>query len=196
MRAKERARKEFWFLPPEERYRARKMLINEYGGRRRYTTSDGEMKYPLSRRMRQLFIFVMESRASGQVVGCSSISVARPEAALPPPFPTGKPFRCYASNIAVEERYRRQGIGRRLLQQCERVATLWGEESIWLHADANNLAALKLYESQGYSRVDYLALYGNGRTLLLNKNICQQPPEPPTPSQPMGRRVGNVFLWD
>lgn len=169
---KQRAKEEFWFLPTiEERKEAKNRLVGQYKGRRTYTGADGKSIRPMSRRLRQLFIFVAEDIHTQNIVGCASVSIARPEAALPPPFPTGKPFRCYASNIAVQETHRRRGLGRRLLQQCERIARLWYHDSLWLHVESDNTPALALYQQMGYENVSYVALYGNGKTLLMRKEI-------------------------
>ncbi len=55
------------------------------------------------------------------IVGCATLSLMQPEALLPPPFPSAKPFRLYVANMAVLPGYRRLGLARRLLQRCERV---------------------------------------------------------------------------
>ena len=68
----------------------------------------------------------------------------QPEAALPPPFPTAKPRRAYISNMAVLQQYRRRGVATALLRQCERMARLWRRDSLWLHVDLRNQAAIKV----------------------------------------------------
>ncbi|KAG2452338.1 hypothetical protein HYH02_003362 [Chlamydomonas schloesseri] len=89
----------------------------------------------------------------GRAVAAASVSLMQPEALLPPPFPSNKPFRLYVSNMSVVPSHRRRGLARRLLQQCERVARLWGYESIWLHVKRSNTAAAALYASMGYTPV-------------------------------------------
>ncbi|KXZ47309.1 hypothetical protein GPECTOR_36g34 [Gonium pectorale] len=78
----------------------------------------------------------------------------QPEALLPPPFPSNKPFRLYVSNMSVLPAHRRRGLAKRLLGECERVARLWGHTSLWLHVKRNNAAAAALYASMGYRPVD------------------------------------------
>ncbi|GLI61862.1 hypothetical protein VaNZ11_004370, partial [Volvox africanus] len=90
----------------------------------------------------------------GKVVGAATLSLMQPEALLPPPFPSGKPFRLYVSNMSVLPSHRRRGLARRLLLQCERVARLWGHSSLWLHVKRTNSGAAALYHSMGYKRVD------------------------------------------
>ncbi|GLC35451.1 hypothetical protein PLESTB_000205700 [Pleodorina starrii] len=93
-------------------------------------------------------------RDGGPVVACATLSLMQPEALLPPPFPSAKPFRCYVSNMAVAPSHRRRGLARRLLQQCERVARLWGHSSLWLHVKGSNAGAEALYRSLGFRRVE------------------------------------------
>lgn len=59
--------------------------------------------------------------AGGAVVAGATLSLMQPEALLPPPFPSNKPFRMYVSNMSVLPGHRRCGLARRLLQQCERI---------------------------------------------------------------------------
>lgn len=199
IRAKRRAREEFWHIQDvQERIMVREMLnsgINR--SKREYIDKHGQSRRPLPKILKKLFIFVVEEIESRHVVGCASISMARCESALPPPFPTSKPYRCYASNIVVVDEHRRNGIGERLVFQCERVARLWGEESLWLHVEENNIPALSLYDKRKYNKVSYFALYGNGKTQLRAKSL------PPLPPRNAGRdvpRVGkvnknNVYIW-
>ncbi|EFJ50117.1 hypothetical protein VOLCADRAFT_116963 [Volvox carteri f. nagariensis] len=98
---------------------------------------------------------VMASTAATRGTTCGGgVAVEVPEALLPPPFPSSKPFRLYVSNMSVLPSHRRRGLARRLLQQCERVARLWGHSSLWLHVKQNNFGAEALYQSMGYRRVE------------------------------------------
>eukprot|EP01018_Ginkgo_biloba_P031258 Gb_18253 [translate_table: standard] len=56
----------------------------------------------------------------------------------------------YISNVAVRQRRRRKGVARSLVLEAEAVARGWGCRSIALHCDVNNLAAVALYQSQGF----------------------------------------------
>ena len=56
----------------------------------------------------------------------------------------------YISNLAVKNTYRRQGIARKLLTQCEQVSRSWGYQEICLHVLAENHSAQKLYLGMGY----------------------------------------------
>lgn len=196
VQTKRSARREFWFLKPEERVMARETLWGVYKGKKTYMDGSGQSRKPKPSILRKLYIFVVQESDTNEIVGCASISMARCESALPPPFPTTKPFRCYASNIVVKPGFRRQGLGKRLVQQCERVARLWGEKSIWLHVDADNDAALALYDTLGYQKVEYFALYGNGRTLLKAKHLPPIKRSTPRDIATVGKMKDNVFIWE
>ncbi|CAK7325464.1 unnamed protein product [Dovyalis caffra] len=59
----------------------------------------------------------------------------------------------YISNVAVRERFRRKGIGKRLVAKAEAQARSWGCRSIALHCDLSNPGATKLYKGQGFKSI-------------------------------------------
>lgn len=220
--AKRRAREEFWFIQDlDERTKLKQRLRQQYKARRSrgestsrtvgYTNQHGQYRRPMSTLLRKLFILVVEHRESGKVIGCASLSMARCESALPPPFPTSTPFRCYMSNIVVDPIHQNNGMGTALVQQCERIAQLWGEQSIWLHVDSYNIPAISLYGKLGFESVDYFALYGDGTTQLRKKAVepCSRQSPPPSAgpdddhvnadgsSTAVGKlNEKKVFVWD
>jgi len=56
----------------------------------------------------------------------------------------------YIQTIEVAPEQRGQGIGRELLGRIEGSACEAGAKLIWLHVDAENAAAIRLYEAHGY----------------------------------------------
>lgn len=58
--------------------------------------------------------------------------------------------RMYVSEIRVREEWRRQGIGTELLRLVEERARKMGIGALYLHAEADNPDAVRLYESLGY----------------------------------------------
>ncbi len=56
----------------------------------------------------------------------------------------------YIQTIEVATEMRGQGVGRELLSRIESSARLAGACLIWLHVEATNAAAIRLYESQDY----------------------------------------------
>ena len=56
----------------------------------------------------------------------------------------------YVERLVVSPAFQRQGIARGLLVAAEGFARDAGKETIGLHVSGNNLAALRLYEAEGY----------------------------------------------
>ncbi len=56
----------------------------------------------------------------------------------------------YIQTIEVLPQFRRQGVALELLRLLEESAVAVGAALIWLHVDAENDAAIRLYRSQGY----------------------------------------------
>ncbi len=56
----------------------------------------------------------------------------------------------YISNLAVHERWRRQGIATKLLTAAEQKVKSWGFSGIYLHVMGNNPGGLGLYKLASY----------------------------------------------
>jgi ribosomal protein S18 acetylase RimI-like enzyme len=80
-----------------------------------------------------------------EVVGTIEIS-----ARLPMYNSTANRRYLYISNLAVDGNYRRLGIGRELVTQCESIAKKWGFTDIYLHVMADNSAGQRLYSGLGF----------------------------------------------
>lgn len=80
---------------------------------------------------------------NSKIAGAVEISLQKPWWSLAPEFP-------YVSNLAVNNSYRRQGIAKKLLTQCEQISRRWGYREIRLHVLADNHSAQKLYLAMGY----------------------------------------------
>src|SRR5215204_1399624 len=59
----------------------------------------------------------------------------------------------YIERLVVSQDFRRQGMARRLLLAAEVLARDAGKASVGLHVSGSNLAALRLYEGEGYEEV-------------------------------------------
>ena len=66
----------------------------------------------------------------------------------------------YTLDVAVK--YRRKGIGLRLLDEIERIFVKRGARICYLEARKDNLAALELYRNHGYVEIEELKDYYNG----------------------------------
>lgn len=58
----------------------------------------------------------------------------------------------YIETVEVAQRFRGQGVGGELMRRAEDSARAAGARTIWLHVDAENLSAIRLYERHGYER--------------------------------------------
>jgi ribosomal protein S18 acetylase RimI-like enzyme len=66
--------------------------------------------------------------------------------------PQTGPCAAYIETVEVLPGFRGRGIATELLCRIEESARVAGAGSIWLHVDAENSAAIRLYERQGYAR--------------------------------------------
>jgi ribosomal-protein-alanine N-acetyltransferase len=77
----------------------------------------------------------------------------------------------YIQTIEVAPEARSRGVGGALLGSIESSARAAGARLIWLHVDATNAAAIRLYEAQGYAcdgrQENY---YPHGRAALIYVN--------------------------
>ena len=153
------------------------------------------------RRQRQFALLLAEDAASGALLGTAALTLATPEAALPPPFPSSKPRRAYLSNMAVVPAARRRGVASALVAACERVAAAWRKPSLWLHCDRRNTAAAALYAALGFEEVRREpALPPLQQRSLLRKRLPPRPPPLLTAAAAEcgvgGARNGSgVFVW-
>lgn len=76
--------------------------------------------------------------------------------------------KCEIEDIYIKEEYRRQGIGKKLIEEVEKRANKC--ENITLEVNENNISAIKFYESLGFKfiakRKNY---YGKEDALLMEK---------------------------
>ncbi|KAJ7541449.1 hypothetical protein O6H91_10G060000 [Diphasiastrum complanatum] len=66
---------------------------------------------------------------------------------IPTVPPLGFPYLC---NMAVDKRYRRQGIGWQLLRAAEELATIKGYKQMHLHCRVIDSVPLRMYKKAGY----------------------------------------------
>jgi ribosomal-protein-alanine N-acetyltransferase len=83
----------------------------------------------------------------------------------------------YIQTIEVAPDHRRQGIGNELLRHLEDSAQAIGAHSIWLHVDAENEPAIKLYEAHGYRREGREEhYYARSRAAFIYRKPLESPP--------------------
>lgn len=64
--------------------------------------------------------------------------------------PFREEVRVYVNEIHVDESYRNRGIGKQLLSAVESLARSRGYGALYIHAEGNNDAAIRLYQNEGY----------------------------------------------
>lgn len=82
----------------------------------------------------------------------------------------GRRSRWLVSNVAVDERYRRRGIGHELMEAAVTEAKRRGVEWLILNVRPRNDGAIRLYEKLGFAQIDTEMSYVRGR---------QGPPDSP-----------------
>lgn len=65
------------------------------------------------------------------------------------------------TNIVVKKDFRKKGIGNELLEQLIKLAKENGKDKITLEVNSTNLAAIKLYEKNGFKNVGFRRKYYN-----------------------------------
>ncbi len=101
------------------------------------------------------------------------------------PWQLRKGQHLYISSLAVHRDYRRCGIARQLLLNCEKTARVMGFHDLYLHVLDNNQPARQLYLAMNYqlqcSDPDWLALLpGQPQRLLLHKQLLPLATQQPT----------------
>ena len=91
--------------------------------------------------------------------------------------PTGS-IVAYIQTIEVAPENRRLGIGGELMRRVEHSAQAAGARTIWLHVDAENASAVRLYEAHGYRHQGREAnYYPRGRAALIYAKPLERPSE-------------------
>jgi len=82
----------------------------------------------------------------------------------------------YIQTLEVLADARGQGVGGELLRRVESSADAADAEAIWLHVDADNAVAIRLYERHGYqARSRTEGYYGRGTAALIYEKALRAP---------------------
>ena len=79
--------------------------------------------------------------------------------------------RLYLSRLIVKEGYRRQGIGRKLVDHVIEKARAEGFSELSVGVDTNNYPALKLYHAAGFDRILFVGKDEWGEYMKLIKRL-------------------------
>jgi len=88
----------------------------------------------------------------------------------------GKAIRGYVLTLDVHPQHRRRGIAKALMTAAEKESAEAGADSLWLHVDQRNEAAVEFYERTGYRRSgSAVAFYDSGRDAwIYEKGFIQE----------------------
>lgn len=87
---------------------------------------------------------------NGQVIGkCTAMVHLRPD----------KKDELYIDEIDVIEKWRQNGIAKAILAKILEMAKIWGCEEYWLGTEKDNIAARRLYESNGAKAEEFVLYY-------------------------------------
>lgn len=96
---------------------------------------------------KELYVCLVACRnEDGKVLGFAEIDCRQSKKENLPP----RPYMC---NLAVDKKWRRQGIASSLVKSCEKIAMKNKHEAIYLKVRSKNKEAVSMYESLGYSVV-------------------------------------------
>ena len=90
----------------------------------------------------------------------------------------------YIQTIEVAPSQRRRGVGDELLRRIESSAQAAGATEIWLHVDAQNDAAIRLYRAHGYQlagREEHYYAHGCAAEIYCKSFAAVQASEPLQP---------------
>jgi len=81
------------------------------------------------------------------------------------------PPRPYLSDLAIDKHYRRLGLAKSLVQECESRILSMGRNMLFLRVERDNNAARKMYESIGYDHSPHHIFGVNDSTILLKRSL-------------------------
>lgn len=134
-----------------EPYRAYEFLTTGLQVRRRLSTSlggDSKSAKPGDR----CAVFVAEKQ--GKMCGMVELIELQYPAHPGPNAP-------YLFNLCVSAEHRKQGIGRMLVERCERQAVEWGEDKVFLHVEHDDVRQI-------YSQMDFVPTHSEPTWFQLN----------------------------
>lgn len=123
-----------------------------------YASHDGDYSY------RNCWIAELSGQRAGMLLGFPMPAKEPTDTVKPPPFDGSDVFApykyleapdtWYICGVAVQQDYRRQGIGKALMQIASEQALKQGYDRLSLVVFEENANALRLYESLGYETID------------------------------------------
>lgn len=109
-------------------------------------------------------MYVAVSKKTNEVLGFVDIDFRETKRRYAPPRP-------YLSDLVVGEKWRRRGIARDLILQCERKVLELKKKTLFLRVEIDNEKALKMYFSLGYDFEPSKIFGVIDTTILLKRNL-------------------------
>ena len=107
----------------------------------------------------------------GEVIGCAIAEIVKRRE--PPEF--GLKRRGHLLNLAVDPRFRRQGVGNVLMKFIIRYLQKEKAEDLWLEVPISNSGARKFYSKLGFEeRGQRLLYYWNEDAVIMSLNIKER----------------------
>lgn len=110
----------------------------------------------------------LDEKNNEKIIGFVDVDIRKPRKESDAPRP-------YLSDLAVHLEYRRQGVAKSLIRQCEQKSMAWGKTHLYLRVDEKNDGALLMYSSLGYQKQEH-HYFGKGRdtTILLKRDFQRE----------------------
>lgn len=126
----------------------------------------GELAARFLREMREGIRTTYIYRIDGDYIGEISIvtDAGDPQYTIPD-------RRLYVSRLIVKDEYRRQGIGKKLMDFIVRNAQQEGYRELSIGVDLDNYPALRLYAQMGFDRIVHIGEDEYGRFVKLIKEL-------------------------
>jgi len=103
---------------------------------------------------------------SEQVVAFVDIDARPPTRQIDPPRP-------YLSDLCTNPMWRRRGIARALVEQCEDLSLQMNKEELYIRVEQNNTAAIEMYKNLAYTRQSHEYFGVKDTTMLLHKKLVE-----------------------
>jgi len=120
-----------------------------------------ESSYPKGEENDRHKYFVACQHRTGKVIGFVEIDCRTNKNSKIP-----RPYMC---NLAVDKTWARNGIGTRLVQECEELAIKCNETIMYLRVRAGNMGAIRMYHALGYVITSSETEGQDGKMVLLMK---------------------------
>lgn len=167
------------------------------------TRSNGRLSNPSLEPSKYSFILAVSDMSTNMIVGIVEVSLEEPNGMLATPIQS--PFKReprisdmpYLCNLCIDGNYRRKGLGRLLCTTCENIVShFWKKDTIYLHVEAGNIPAQRLYKDMGYVHCKIETSVWQRRITGIDDNVLyfrKQLVIPKTAGDDAKGKVGSIY---